>query len=480
MNSSALAVLDLVRARVAGRRRLWSRLALAGAVLSLWLVPSAAAEGPDTRLFRVILKDGTALTSYGEYARVGDRVVFSMPFGPVAERPQLQLISLPASAVDWESTGRYTEAVRYARYVETRAEEDYSSLTGEIARLLNELSATPDAARRLEIAEGARHLLADWPRTHFGYRSKDIREMMALLDEAISELRATAGAQQFDLKLVAIVEPPTMPLLPDPTPAQLIDQALAAARVADNSVERMSLFRSVIAFIDQSLPVLSRDWAKRARESALAALKVETRTDQAYAKLRHRIVASADRRGADADVRGVDRLLQQIKQTDAALGTKRPDDVAALIAHVETKLDAARLLRLARDRWALRSGALLAYRDLTARIIQEFEAIKPALAEIRSLSGPDPRRLRRLRQRIIVMSERLATIGPPPELASLHAMLVSACHLAVQAVDGRERAIVSQDIRVAWDASAAASGATMLVIRAWTDMQALFKPPELR
>jgi len=480
MNNSALAAFDLLRALVAGRRPPWSRLALAGAVLLLGLSQPAAAEGPDTRLFRVILTDGTALTSYGEYARVGDRVVFSMPFGPLGERPQLQLISLPASAVDWESTDRYTEAVRYARYVETRAEEDYSSLTGEIARLLNEVSQTADAGRRLEIAESARRLLADWPRNHFGYRSKDVREMMALLDEAISELRAAAGAQQFDLKLVAIVEPPTVPLLPDPTAAQLIDQALAAARVADNSVERMSLVRSVMAFIDQSLPVLSRDWAKRARASALATLKADTKTDEGYAKLRQRIIASADRRAAAADVRGVDRLLLQIRKADAALGSKRPDDVAALIAHVETKLDSARRLRLARDRWALRSGVLFAYRELTAAVIRDFEAIKPALAEIRSLSGPNPRSLARLRQRISAMSERLAAIAPPAEMASLHAMLVSACHLAAQAVEGRERAVVSQDLRVAWDASAAASGATMLVIRAWTDMQTLFRPPELR
>ena len=30
-------------------------------------------------MFRVFLKDGRSLVSYGEVARVGDRVVFSMP-----------------------------------------------------------------------------------------------------------------------------------------------------------------------------------------------------------------------------------------------------------------------------------------------------------------------------------------------------------------------------------------------------------------
>jgi hypothetical protein len=431
-------------------------------------------------LFRVILKDGTALTSYGEYARVGDHVVFSMPFGSMATAPQLQLISLPASLVDWETTERYTDSVRYARYVETRAEDDYATLTGEIARRLNELSLAADPAKRLEIAENARRLLMDWPASHFGYRSKDVREMVALLDEAISEFRAKAGAQAFDLSLVAIIEPPTMPLLPDPTPSQLVDQALAAARLADNSVERISLLRSVIAYINQSMSVLSHDWAKRSRASASATLKAEVKTDQAYARLRDRAVASADHLASDADVGGIGKLIDRVKKSDVELGRKRPSEVDSLVGHLNVKLDAARRLRLARDQWALRSEALLAYRDRAAKAIAALDAVKQPLAEIRSLSGPEPRSLKKVRQRIIAAGQRLSAIVPPPEVASLHAMLVSACNLAGQAVDTRERAVLAQDMRLAWDASAASSGATMLLTRAWADMQALFKPPELR
>ena len=59
-------------------------------------------------------------------------------------------------------------------------------------------------------------------------------------------------------------------------------------------------------------------------------------------------------------------------------------------------------------------------------------------------------------------------------------MLLSACQLAGQAVDIREQAILGQDLRLAWDASAAASGSAMLLAQAWSDMQALFRPPELR
>jgi len=39
--------------------------------------PSDAAD--DATLLRVFLRDGTSLLSYGEFARVADRVVFSMP-----------------------------------------------------------------------------------------------------------------------------------------------------------------------------------------------------------------------------------------------------------------------------------------------------------------------------------------------------------------------------------------------------------------
>ena len=46
---------------------------------------AAPASAESVTLFRVFLNDGTAIVSYGEYARVGDRVVFSMPIGAVDE-----------------------------------------------------------------------------------------------------------------------------------------------------------------------------------------------------------------------------------------------------------------------------------------------------------------------------------------------------------------------------------------------------------
>ena len=49
-------------------------------VLAITLA-AVSARADEASLLRVFLVDGTTLTSFGEYARVGDRIVFSMPLG---------------------------------------------------------------------------------------------------------------------------------------------------------------------------------------------------------------------------------------------------------------------------------------------------------------------------------------------------------------------------------------------------------------
>ena len=111
--------------------------------------PAAAAE---TVLYRLFLLDGTTLVSYGEFSRVADRVVFSIPVGQVEESPNLQLVSIPESSVDWERTDQYSDAVRAKRYGETRGEEDFALLSGRVIEALNQIALTRDPARRLAMA----------------------------------------------------------------------------------------------------------------------------------------------------------------------------------------------------------------------------------------------------------------------------------------------------------------------------------------
>src|SRR5689334_18453644 len=80
--------------------------------------PSQHADaGESVTLYRVFLKDGTTLVSYGEMARLDDRVVFSMPTSASTAAPQLQLITIPSDRVDWERTLNYAESVRAKRYL---------------------------------------------------------------------------------------------------------------------------------------------------------------------------------------------------------------------------------------------------------------------------------------------------------------------------------------------------------------------------
>src|SRR5204863_8560455 len=103
-----------------------------------------------------------SLVSFGEPARVGGRVVFSMPSSAAPGGP-LELVNLSADRVDWIRTDRYAETIRARRYMETQAENDYTQLSNEVAQALNDVAVSHDPARRLAVVETARRKLADWP-----------------------------------------------------------------------------------------------------------------------------------------------------------------------------------------------------------------------------------------------------------------------------------------------------------------------------
>ncbi|HEY5340353.1 MAG TPA: hypothetical protein VIK27_04935, partial [Candidatus Aquilonibacter sp.] len=171
---------------------------LAGALVVLCLLTTArgSAAADDATLFRVFLKDGSSLTSYGEFARVGDRVVFSMPTSASAN-PPLHLVNIGADQIDWDKTNRYASSARATHYLETQADNDYAVLSNDLAQTLNDVALTTDSAKRLAIVERARKTLAEWPANHFNYRSAEVRQMLTMLDDAISDLRASSGGDKF-------------------------------------------------------------------------------------------------------------------------------------------------------------------------------------------------------------------------------------------------------------------------------------------
>ncbi len=459
--------------------RWWVAPAILAAALAVPVRTARAAD--DATLLRVFLKDGTSLTSYGEPALVSDRVIFSMPTARTPN-PPLHLVNLPLDRIDWDRTSRYAAAARATHYIQSQAETDYAALSGDIARTLNDVASTTDPAQRLAIVERARRTLADWPQNHYNYRQAEVRQMLSMLDEAIADLRAATGARQFNLALTAYAEPPTIvePLLPAPTAQESIEQQLHASTIVDNPVERTSLLMAAVATIDREKAALPPEWATATRVEAETAIRVEKRIDRSYQSLTSRLVALANRRARLADVHGLERLLRSIPQRDATLGVKRPEAVTALVAAIEEKLDAARRLRLARDRWAMRAPDFEQYQLDIAKPMDLFAQLKPSLENIKALAGSTPGSLRLIERTAARILKLAAAMTPPEELTPAHALLVSAVQLAANAAQLRREAALAGDMTRAWNASSAAAGALMLGTRARSDMQAIVRLPQLR
>jgi hypothetical protein len=456
----------------------WS--AISPAVLAAG-VEEDAKPNHEAPLFRVFLKDGSTLVSYGELARVGDRVVFSMPTSTSIDNPQLHLVDISSDRVDWERTTNYAQSARTTRYLETRAETDYSILTTAIAQALNEVALATDPAKRLAIVERARKKLADWPPGHYNYKQSDVRQMLGMLDEVIADLRAATGAQQFDLKLVATVDAPPLveALLPAPDHQETIEQTLAAAALTDSPAERTSLLAVAVAAIDRDAAFLPVIWAAETKASASAAITRELEIDRVYRHLETKMIRLADDRARLADVRGVQRVLLDVKMSDQALGGYRPDHVNAIIASVEERLDAARRLRLERDRWALRLPELRSYRESISDSLQKLTRLRVELENIKGLTGSGPDALGAILKASADIQKTAGAIHPPDELRELHSLLMSATQLAENAAKLRRQAALTGDMARAWDASSAAAGALMLSDRVRTEMQTAFRLPQL-
>jgi hypothetical protein len=455
--------------------------AAAAATLCLLTAEVAPAQEDAATLLRVFLRDGTALISYGEFARVADRVVFSMPTAS-SPNPPLQLANIPADRVDWERTTRYADAARAARYAETQAESDYILINNSIAGALNQVAFIPDLARRLEVVENARKALAEWPQSHFNYRGAEIRQMVSMLDESIADLRASAGGSRFELSLVATGEPPTATesLLPPPTSMEIIEQLLNLSRLTDSAADRQSSLTTVLAMLDRDAADLPAEWASATKAKARETIDADRRVERSYQTMIGRLIAQADRRARVADVRGVGRVLESLRTNDQALGGTRPDAIAAAYAEIEARLEAARRLRLARDHWQLRVPILARYGVAMGAPLAILRNLQTALEDIKQQAGSTQAVLASVSRRVERILKLIEKVQPPDELQAAHALLVSAAHLARNAAAIRSEAAQFGDIARARDASSAAAGALMLSARARTEIESLLRPPQLK
>ena len=456
-------------------------LRIASCVVLVWLAAASVAHAADATLFRLFLLDGTSVVSFGEFARVEDQVVFSMPVGGPADQPRLHVVTLPAAQIDWNRTDRYAAAARYQQYANTRGENDFQLLSSDIARVLNEVALSTDKDAALTRAQQARETLADWPATHYGYRERDVREVVSLLDEAISDLRAAAGRSDFNLALVATPEETGYEhLLGMPGIAEQIDATFRVAKLAPRVADRISLLQEALSLIAEAGALIPPVEAARLRRAAEDQIHTEVVTDERYAAMSKRLLSAATSAAGQARIADVERTLNQVSKEDARLGGRRPEVVEALSTALQVQLDNARHLRLLRDQWQIRRVSYRDYQRLVGAQLLQLVKMQPSLDAIRRLAGPSPTTLVALRSKLAGGADRLQRLKVPDDLRATHELLVSAWRFAQSAVDIRYSAISSGDVAIAWQASSSAAGAILMVTRVQHDIKALLEPPRLQ
>jgi hypothetical protein len=446
-------------------------------VIALSPVAARAQEAPSRVLFRVFLTDGRVLSSYGEWARVEDRVVFSMPGKGGAEGQDLHLVSIPADAVDWKRTGEYADSVRAAAYAVSRGDADFAQLSADMAKTLNEVALIADPGVRLATAQRARQTLADWPGSHYGYRVAEVREILGVLDGIIAELRAAVGQTRFDFSLTSSLAAPPAPPLPPPSDAEVVEQLQAAASLVETPAERMSLLQAVLNLLDRAVGTLPEAWAARIRKSVLGDMAAQQRVDRAYEDLRTTALGDAMKAADKGDVKTLERVRARVETEDRKLGSHQPGEVEALLATIDVQLDAARQLRLARDQFESRAPAFRRYRRSMGSVFSSFKAATSHLEAVRSMSGPPVNVLTPAAARLAKGTRALAKVEPPVELTAGHALVQSAWELAENAFRLRLEAVAGNNMAVAQQASSAAAGALMLYARARADLQKAMEPP---
>ena len=440
---------------------------------------AAQAQTPASRvLFRVFLSDGRVLASYGEWARVEDRVIFSIPTRLTSDPVELHLVNIPSGRVDWPRTELYAESVRAVAYAATRGEADFARFSSEMAKALNEVSRIADPGVRLATAERARQTLAEWPASHYGYRIGEVREAMDVLDEIISQLRVAIGQTRFDLSLSAPLAVPPPPPLPPPTDAELIEQLVAAASIAESAVERVTLLQSVLRLLDRAAGLLPGEWARRVRHAVGADLDHERQMERAYQVLRERTLETSAKLALKSNRNSeFEKLRDRVMAEDKRLGGQRPGEVAALLATISLQASSAEQTRDARKAWEKREQFYRRYRRSMNGAFNTFREATVSLDQIRTLSGPPLHKVEPIAKKMSAAALKISKVTPPADLAKGHALVRSAWELAENALRLRQESVSSNNVDTAQRASSAAAGALMLYQRARAELAAAMAPP---
>lgn len=456
----------------------WSPMRFAQAataiVISFCGLGSAFAQTPTSATtYRVFLKAGPALASYGDTARVGDRIIFNLPILGADNSLSLQLVSLPLSAIDLERTDRYAETMRAAYYASTRGETDFATMTAQMTGELGRLSSIDDRSQQLVAAERLRAELLAWSKSHFYYRADDVDRFAGMFGDVINELRAATGVGGFSLDLSAGTTAPVRErLLPAPGAPESLALAVAAARAADVGEERIAVLRAVLDLTPQADLRLRRD--------IRAELEQELVAERRYALLAKELRARAETAVRQGSVRSIERLREELPRRDRELGQRRPQTTQALAEELARAFDTTRNHRAALDRYSAMLRSLLVYERRVRPAMSAFDGFGPLLVRIRDLTGGEYEPTVNAEARFRQLQLDAGGIVAPDDVAGVHATLVSALQMAVEACARRRQAAATTRGAAASQASTAAAAALLLAERAHADLVTALFPPRVQ
>ncbi len=424
--------------------------------------------------FRVFLKTGEPLPSYGEAAIVGDRVVFTLLVGGETDLGRrYQLVDLPTDEVDLDRTVAYANSVRGAHYAATRGEADYAEMAAEVSRALDELPLLTDAAARLEVAERAQDRVRDWSRRSYGYRADEVDVFEGLFALVLAELRADAGITQLSVELSSRSLPRAIePLKPGPDTAESVRLALSAASAADTGADRLAILEAAEAVLVQAGVEGGLVDEVRTR------LAAEHAAEEAYEALANDLVGMADTALGRGDPDAVSSLIVELETRDAALGRMRRRLVRDLGRQLELKLAATRAYRAALDHYEAVRPALLGYERRVRPVLSGIDGLRPVIEAVREMRFTAYDRLLTAANRIAGLQELLESITPPEDLSDVHATLTSAVHLAREGIARRRVAAATTTSASGREAASAAAGALLLFQQARSDLVARLFPPK--
>jgi hypothetical protein len=448
---------------------------LTAVVVLAAFVPAAARQAVDPgAIFRVFLKSGQALPSYGESALVGDRVVFTLLLGTAPARTALQLTSLPVTTVDVDRTRRYANTIRAKHYAATRGEVDFAAMSQEVQRTLAQLGTVQEPKRRLQLAEEAKKKLMSWAESTYGYRAGDVRVLTGMFDEVIAELRAAAGERQFAVDLrVGQSDFDPEPLLDPPTLRESITLALAAAGAVDTEEDRLAILDSAASLAtDPSMGDLSAAIGKALEREAIATAL--------YTAMVSEVRGQAEAARKKGDVAGIEAAIQALRAHDKQFGRRRDAIVSAAESELDEMLVATRAYREKLDHYALVRGSLLAYERTMRPMMSGFDGLSPVFSALRDGKFTAYERLEVATTRLESFRSGLKTVQTPPDLVDVHASFESALQMADYAVARRKLAVSTTNEAYDREASAAAAGAIMLASLAREQLVARLYPPKIQ